>query len=110
MPGAIFEQMGYILWEGLMLGCVVAGTLAVVVLRRKMNQIPRLIKHDLKSLFRKPPSPLSKPGFCLRFVLAVSLFSCIAVLEVLALAQLGAAILSVSLVVSCASIVNSILL
>jgi hypothetical protein len=110
MPSAILEQMGYVLWEGLVLVCVLAGSLAFVVLRRKMSGRPALINQDWKSLFKKPPATVSKPRLCLRFALAVFLFSCIGVLELLVFAQLGAAILSVSLLVSCAGIVNIILL
>ncbi len=110
MPSVIFEQMGYLLWEGLVLSCVVLGTLAFVIFRRKLNGKPALIREDWKLLFNSSSARQSKPRFRLRFVLAVFLFSCIGVFEVLAFAQLGAAILSVSLVVSCAGIVNTILL
>jgi hypothetical protein len=110
MPSVILEQLGYFLWEGLVLVCVVVGSLAFVTLRRKMSGRPALINQDWKLLFNNPPATLSKPKLCLRFALAVFLFSCIGVLEVLVFAQLGAAILSVSLLVSCAGIVNIILL
>lgn len=110
MPSAILEQIGYVLWEGLVLASIFAGTLAFVVLRRKINGKRRLIKQDWKSLFNNSPAPVSKPRFCLRFVLAVFLFSCIGFFEFIAFAQLGAAILSVSLLVSCAGIVNTMLL
>ncbi len=110
MPSVIFEQTGYLLWEGLVLLCMVMGTLAFVRFRRKLNGKPTLIKEDLKLLFNSSSTPRCKPRFCLRFILTVFLFSCIGVFEVLAFAQLGAAILSVSLVVSCAGIVNTILL
>lgn len=110
MPSVILEQMGYILWEGLVLVCVVAGSLAVVMLRRKMSGRPALTSHDWKALFNAPTTTASLPKFYLRFAVAVLLFFCIGVLEVLVFAQLGAAILSVSLLVSCAGIVNIILL
>ena len=102
--------MGYVLWEGLVLMCVGVGSLAFVMLRRKMSGRPALTNQDWKALFKKPPAIVSKPKFCLRFALAVFLFFCIGVLEVLVFAQLGAAILSASLLVSCAGIVNIILL
>jgi hypothetical protein len=109
MPSIILEQMGYLLWEGLLLLCVFAGSLAFIIVRRKMNGKARGIKQDWKSLFNGS-SARSKPQLCLRLALAVFLFSCIGVLEVFAFAHLGAALLSVSLIVSCAGIVNIILL
>ncbi len=110
MPSVVFEQIGYLLWEGSVLACVVVGTLAFVVLRRRINGKRRPLKQDWKSLFNTSPAPVSKPRFCLRFVLAVFLFSGIGFFEVIAFAHLGAAILSVSLLVSCAGIVNTLLL
>ena len=110
MPSVILEQMGYVLWEGLVLVCMVVGSLAFVMLRRKMSGRPALTSHDWKALFNAPATTPSMPKFCLRFALAVCLFFCIGVLEVLVFAQLGAAILSVSLLVSCAGVVNIILL
>jgi hypothetical protein len=109
MPSIILEQMGYLLWEGLLLLCIFAVSLTFVILRRKISGKDRGIKQDWKSLFNGSSAP-SKPQLCLRLALAVLLFSCIGTLEVLAIAQLGAALLSVSLIVSCAGIVNIILL
>jgi hypothetical protein len=109
MLSIILEQMGYLLWEGLLLLCVFVGSLAFVIVRRKINGRARGLKQDWKSLFNGSPAR-SKPQSCLRLALAVLLFSCIGVVEVLAFAQLGAALLSVSLIVSCAGIVNRILL
>lgn len=110
MPSAILEQMGYVLWEGLVLVCVVAGSLAFVILRRKISGRPARIHQDWKSLVNNSPAPVSKAKFCLRFALAVFLFSCIGLFETVVFAPLGAAILSVSLLVSCAGIVNIVLL
>ena len=110
MPSAILEQMGYVLWEGLVLVCMVVGSLAFVMLRRNMSGRPTLRNQYWKLLFNNPLATVSKPKLCLRFALAVLLFSCIGVFEVLVFAQLGAAILSISLLVSCAGIVNIILL
>ena len=110
MPSIILDQMGYVLWEGLVFVCVVAGGLALVMLRRKMRGRPALTSHDWKALFNAPATTASMPKFCLRFAAAVFLFSCIGMLEILVFAHLGAAILSVSLLVSCAGVVNTILL
>lgn len=110
MESAILSQMGDVLWEGLVFACVVAVSLALVMLRRKMNGRPALTSHDWKALFKAAAPPASLPKFCLRFAAAVFLFSCIGMLEILVFAHLGAAVLSVSLLVSCAGIVNVILL
>lgn len=108
MPSIILEQMGYFLWEGLLLLWVFVGSLAFVIVRRRINGRARGIKQDWKSLFSG--SARSRPQSCLRLALAVFLFSGIGLLEVFAFAQLGAALLSVALIVSCAGIVNIILL
>ncbi len=110
MANTILAQMGYVLWEGLVLASIVVGSVAFVVLRRKISGRPAFLKQDWKSLFNTSPAPAPKPKFCLRFTLAVFLFSCIGVFEAFAFAELGAAILSISLLVSCATIVNIILL
>jgi preprotein translocase subunit SecG len=110
MPSVILEQFGYVLWEGFVLVCVVVVSLALVMLRRKMRGRPALTSHDWKALFKARGTTESMPKFCLRFAVAVFLFSCLGLLEVFVFAQLGAAILSVSLLVSCAGIVNIILL
>ncbi len=109
MTSIILEQMGYLLWEGLLLLCVLAGTLAFVMVRRKIDGRTRGLKQDWNSLFSGTSAHSTSRAY-LRLALAVLVFSGVGMLEVLALAQLGAALLSVSLIVSCAGIVNVVLL
>ena len=104
------EKFGYILWEGLMLVFLTLATLAWLGLRRKMSGRPAFSKQDRILLFNTPPAAVSAPKLCLRFLLAVFLFSCIGALEMFVFAPLGAAILSVSLLLSCAAVVNMTLL
>jgi hypothetical protein len=106
----VLEKMGYVLWEGLVLTCVLFGSVGFVVLRRKMSGRPAFTNQDRNLLFNTPVAAESTPKFYLRFGLAVFLFCCIGVLEILFFAPLGAAILSVSLLLSCAGIVNMTLL
>jgi hypothetical protein len=110
MSVLLLEKFGYMLWEGLMLLCLMLGTLGWLILRRKMSGRPAFSKHDRILLFNTPPVAVSVPQLCLRFLLAVFLFSCIGALEMSVLAPLGAAILSVSLLLSCAAVVNMTLL
>jgi hypothetical protein len=110
MPGVLLEKFGYMLWEGLMLVCLVLASLAWLTLRRKMSGRPAFSNRDRALLFSTPPAAASLPRLCLRFVLAVILFSCIGAVEICLFAQLGAAILSVTLLLSCAGIVNMTLL
>jgi hypothetical protein len=98
------------LWEGLVLVCVIAAGLGVVMLRRKMSGRPAFSNEDRILLFNTPLAAASLSRLCLRFSLAVLLFCCIGLLEIIVFAPFGAAILSVSLLLSCASIVNIILL
>jgi hypothetical protein len=110
MSVLLLEKFGYMIWEVLMLACLVFGTLGWLALRRKMSGRPAFSKQDRALLFNTPPAPVSLPKLCLRFVLAVLLFSCIGAIEMSVFAPLGAAILSVSLLVSCAAVVNMTLL
>jgi hypothetical protein len=102
----LLEKLRYMLWEGLVLACVVTGSLGFVTLRRKMSGRPAFSSADRTLLFNTPPAAVSTPKLCLRFGLAVILFCCIGMLEVLVFAPFGAAILSVSLLLSCAAIVH----
>jgi hypothetical protein len=106
----LLAKLGYMLWEGLVLVCIITGSLGFVALRRKLTGRPAFSNEDRAMLFSTPPSAVSIPKLCLRFALAVFLFCAIGAFEWLVLAPFGAAILSVFLVLSCAGIVNIILL
>ncbi|MGE5305394.1 MAG: hypothetical protein ACM3TN_18955 [Alphaproteobacteria bacterium] len=106
----LLAKLGYMLWEGLVLVCIITGSLGFVALRRKLTGRPAFSNEDRALFFSTPPAAVSIPKLCLRFVLAVFLFCGIGALEWLVLAPFGAAILSVSLLLSCAGIVNIILL
>lgn len=99
-------KLGYILWEALMLVLLAAASLGWLMLRRKMSGRPVFSNRDRALLFNTPPVAPSVPRLCLRFAAAVCLFAPIGALEIFALAPLGAAILSVCLLFSCAAIVN----
>jgi hypothetical protein len=106
----LLEKFGYMLWEGMVLVCVITGSLGLVTIRRKLSGKPAFSNNDRTLLFNTPPAAVSTPQLCLRFGLAIFLFCCIGVLEILVFAPFGAAILSVSLLLSCAGIVNMTLL
>jgi hypothetical protein len=106
----LLEKLGYMLWEGLVLVCVITGGLGFVTLRRKLSGRPAFSIEDRTLLFNSPPAAVSTPTICLRFGLAVFLFCCIGAFEVLVFAPFGAAILSGFLLLSCAGIVNITLL
>ena len=102
----LLEKLGYLLWEGLVFVCVITGALGLVMLRRKLGGRPVFSNADWNLLFNTPPAAVSIPKLCLRFGLAVVLFCGIGAFEVLVLEQFGAAILSASLLLSCAGIIN----
>lgn len=110
MSVLLLEKLGYMLGEGLVLLCIITGSLGFIMLRRKMSGRPAFSNEDRTLLFNTPPAAVSTPKLCLRFGLAVVLFCCIGVLEALVFAPFGAAIVSVSLLLSCAGIVNITLL
>ena len=102
----LWEKFGYMLWEGLVLVCVIAAALGLIVLRRKLSGRPAFSNQDKILLFNTRPAAPSLLQLCFRFSLAILLFSCIGLVEILAFAPFGAAILSVSLLFSCAGIVT----
>jgi hypothetical protein len=110
MSPLLLEKLGYVLWEGLVLLCVITGSLGFVMLRRKWSGRPAFSKKDRDLLFNTPPAAVNPPKLCLRFAMAVFLFCCIGALDMFVFAPLGAAILSLSLLLSCAGIVNITLL
>lgn len=110
MSPLLLEKLGYLLWEGLVFLCVITGSLGFVMLRRKWNGRPAFSSEDRDLLFNTPPAALSAPKLCLRFAMAVFLFCCIGALDMLVFAPLGAAIFAGSLLLSCAGIVNIIII
>jgi hypothetical protein len=110
MPPLLLEKLGYMLGEGFVLVCIITGSLGFVALRRRLSGRPAFSNEDRNLLFNTPPAAVSTPRLCLRFGLAVFLFCCIGAFEVLVFAPLGAATLSVFLMLSCAGIVNITLL
>jgi hypothetical protein len=109
MPVGALEEMGYLLWEGMMLITIILGTLGFVAIRRKINGRPAFSAQDRKLLFN---TPVGRPAMhvCFRFALAMLLFTATALFEIPLFASFGAAILFVSLLVSCAGIINFTLL
>lgn len=106
----LLAKLGYMLWEGLVLVCIITGSLGFVALRRTLSGRPVFSNEDRTLLFNTPPAAVSIPRLCLRFGLAVFLFCGIGAFEILVFAPFGGAILSVSLLLSCAGIVNITLL
>ena len=109
MPVGALEEMGYLLWEGTMLIAIVIASVGFIMLRRKIDGRPAFTAQDRMLLFN---TRLGRPTVrnCLRVVLALLLFSGAAALEIPLVAPSGAAILFVSLLVSCAGIINVTLL
>lgn len=106
----LLEKLGYMLSEGVMLVWLMLGMFGWLILRRRISGRPAFSNQDRALLFNTSPAVVSLPKLCLRFFVAVFLFSSIGALEVLVFAPLGAAILSVALLFSCATVVNITLL
>ena len=110
MSPLLLEKLGYVLWEGLVYLCVIAGSLGFVMLRRRLSGRRAFSGEDRTLLFNTSPAAVSAPTLFLRFAMAVVLFCCIGEVEILVFAPLGPAIVSLFLLLSCAGIVNMILL
>ena len=110
MSVLLLEKFGYMLWESLMLVYLIVGTLGWLTFRRRMTGRPAFSNQDRALLFNTRPATVSVPKLCLRLVAAVFLFSGVGALEMFAFAPLGAAIVSVAMLFSCAAVVNMILL
>jgi hypothetical protein len=110
MSVLLLEKFGYMLWECLILVCLILGTLGWLTLRRRMTGRAAFSNQDRRLLFNTPPATLSVPKLCLRILIAVFLFSSIGALEMLIFAPLGAATVAVALLFSCAVVVKITLL
>src|SRR5512142_1846521 len=106
----IWDKIGYILWEGLVLFWLVAASIGWLALCRKLTGRAAFSHHDRKLLFDSPARSGSMPAFWLRLSAAVLLFCGVAGVELFVIAPFGAAILAMSLLLSCAGIVNFTLL
>jgi hypothetical protein len=100
------ELIGYILSEIVMLLFVILVALGLIVLRRKNNGQPAFTDHDRRLLFHWPARGALTPKLCFKFGIASLLFSFVGVLEILLFAPFGAAILSGTLLMTSAGIVN----
>jgi hypothetical protein len=110
MSVLFLAKLGYLLWEALILICLMLATMGWLVLRRKLSGRPAFSKDDRTLLFNTPPAGVPVRQLCLRFAVAVVLFSGVGALVIFVFAPLGAAILSLALLLSCAAIVNKTLL
>jgi hypothetical protein len=104
------EQIGYILSEAPFLVLIIAATVKLVSWRRARANRPQFSDLDRATLFRAPSGRPRRFQFYVRFLLAVFAVLVAGLLQFIALAPFGAAVLTAALVLSSAAIVRGLLL
>jgi hypothetical protein len=104
------EHIGYILSEAPFLCLIIAATIKLVSWRRARANRPGFSDLDRDTLFRAPDRRPRRWQFYARFLLAVLAVLGVGLLQFIALAPLGAAVLTAALVLSSAAIVRRLLL
>lgn len=104
------EHIGYFLSEAPFLVLIIASSLKLVAWRRSRANRPVFGEDDRRILYQTAHYGPSSWQFYPRFFLAVFAVIAVSLLQFIALAPFGAAILTASLVLSCAAIVRGVLL
>jgi hypothetical protein len=104
------EHIGYVLSEAPFLVLIIALAVKLVAWRRSRARRPIFGDADVRVLSQPAPYGPSHWQFYPRFLLAVFGVLAVSLLQFVALAPLGAAVLTATLIVSSAAIVRSILL
>ena len=104
------EDIGYILSEAPFLVLIIVLAIKIVAWRRERLHRPAFSDQDRRALFRAAAYGPEQWQFYPRFLLAVFGVLAAGWLQFIALAPLGAAVLTATLVISSAAIVRSVLL
>ena len=106
----IMEDIGYILSEVPFLALIIGVTIKLVSWRRARANRPIFGDHDRQTLFQTAPYGPEQWKFYPRFLLAVTSVMTLGSLQFVALAPLGAAALTATLVLTTAVIVRGVIL
>ena len=104
------EDIGYILSEVPFLALIIGFAIKLVSWRRASANRPSFSDHDRRALFQAAPYGPEHWQFYPRFLLAVIGVIAVGLLQFLALAPLGAAVLTSTLVLTSAVIVRGVIL
>ena len=104
------EDIGYILSEAPFLALIIGLPVKLVSWRRLRAHRPSFSDHDRQTLFHAAPYGPDHWQFYPRFLLAVLSVTAIGLLQFIALAPFGAAVLTAILVLTSAVIVRGVLL
>ena len=104
------EDIGYILSEAPFLALIIGFTIKLVSWRRARANRPSFSDHDRRALFQAAPYGPEHWQFYPRFLLAVTSVMTLGSLQFVALAPLGAAALTATLVLTTAVIVRGVIL
>ena len=104
------EHVGYVLSEAPFLTLIIALAVKLVAWRRSRARRPIFGESDRRVLSQTAPYGPSHWQFYPRFLLAVFGVFAVSLLQFVALAPLGAAVLTATLIVSSAAIVRGVLL
>jgi hypothetical protein len=105
----LMEKMGYILSEAPLFLFMVWFTIRLVQYRRWRRQRPVFSDIDRRLLFGTARRRSESATFCFKFILAIVATTLVGILEFIALAPLGAALLTGALILTSATIVQRIL-
>lgn len=103
------EKFGFALWEATTLLIVILCGIGIMVLRRKASGRPAFSNEDQELFFGRARVKTSTPKHLFNLGIAVFLCLFLALLEMLVFAPLGAATLTVVLVLTSLAIVNAVL-
>ena len=106
----IMDNIGYFMSEAPFLVLIIASTVKLVAWRRSRANRPVFGEEDRRVLSQTAHYGPSRWEFYPRFVLAVFAVLAVSLLQFIALAPLGAAVLTATLVLSSAAIVRALLL
>ena len=104
------EDLGYLLSEAPFLALIVVFTVRLIRWRRSRGGRPLFDANDRRVLEQKPCYGPSHWQFYPRFLLAVLAVIAVSLLQFVALAPFGAAVLTTTLVLTSAAIVRGLLL
>lgn len=103
------DKIGYIISEAPVLILVIWGAICLIRYRRWRRQEPLYSADDAALFFPQNKIDLRSPATWLKFARCIALATAATCVEFLTLAEFGAAILSVSLMLTTAGIIHRVL-
>lgn len=103
------EKLGYLLSEAPVLIFVVWFAVRLIQFRRRRKKQPTFSENDRRLLFGNPRTRPTTLTIYLKFALAIIAVTAVGILEFIALAPVGAAILTGALLLTSAVIVHQLL-